>query len=1326
MKRRVISLILTCAILLTLVPVLPGAGPVKAQTVAAWDGTTRVEPGKEGEVYQIGTAAELAWFAEHVNTLCEADAGLVAADAVLTADLDLGSHEWTPISRTTYVVNAYAGTFDGQGHTVSGLKIEAASANQGLFGIVNTGTVKNLRVEGAVSSTASYTGGIVGKLQTGTIENCSMSGSVKSTGKTSYTGGITGGIGATGAVINACSNHAGVAGSHAGGILGFYSNTAAIRNCYNTGRIDGTTRSAGIAGQLSKGSVSYCYSTGQSKNGICGFSNATITNCYYLAANTQDAESAPGGTAAGYEEITDAATLLQALNAEGSEKQFSEDKNGTNNGYPVLNWQLSTGVVSVPVTDVTILGDEKTGSVLTAQPVGADGETATNVQYQWSVSPDQKTYTEIEHAAERTYMIPDTADYVGKYIKVTVSGEGDSSASVVAGPVVKSEALQAKEDTANAEKAKEALSLDVKVVKEAGTIPLPQEIEGCPVTWTSSHPTVIRADGSVTLPEENVVSVTLTAQITSGKAVENKAFTVDVWAAQIDPEQYLQKVLDSMKWDYKLLQPVFGQDTNILVRFRKVLQKKGYDGVAVTIQSTADETLVSKNGKIFYPPVPEGGSFADGKQVQAVFDLTMGGKTVSYPSGSSNALLIPWDTGDVRKSLEEAADAALGEAQLKGDNDSLSSVVSDLTLPSCIEGDKYSYGQVTWTSSDESHLSVSDENRKGSADAFYQPYVGKIHQDRQQHTVTLRAVVTNPSTDITVERSIEVTVLPMSEEQLAQTLDTMRSVLDCYTPDKLTDFATRQTLDTKAVTHDIQLVRPKDVLTAEELAALDYGTYWDYWNYKFTVTSSDTDVITVTSFRANVYRPLGEDTLADKKVTLTVRMESKINPNLFVTKEIPVVVSHLGRSEINEALALMDAAKDGYAGGLLGDNTDAYSIIDNLTPYKEIVWNKDRSGIEYIYRYADRTNNGILVDELPGWEEQEDWRLFRTSDRDLIANETLILNETPAEDTCVKVSSVLTDETFGKYYEKFRGVDGYDKEALAKFRQLYKQPVSAYLMVAGAGHYTKEDQGMTAEEKAVLYSSKLAAFRQELDKPIRISFTLLGLDKKELVARTEVSGFTRGATVFDVFRKVLADHGIAYEAKGSYISSVGGLAEFAHGQESGWMYTVGDVYVNSYMNAQELTGGEDIVVKYVTDYTTANVPDGGSGTDKDPGTDNKEEKPGSSQSGNSDKKGNSSTVGDKKTTDKKDKTKKKKSKKKKTIKTLKLKKYKRGSRRITGKTLKKAKVVITAAKRKYTVKADKKGNFIVKLKKKLKKKRKIRVTVSKSGYRQKSKTFKVK
>lgn len=1326
MKRRVISLILTFTLLLTLVPVMPGAELIKAQTVAAWDGETKEEPEKEGEIYQIGTAAELAWFAEYVNAESEKETELVRADAVLTADLDLGAKEWTPIGNTTYVIYAYAGTFDGQGHTVSGLKIEASSVNQGLFGTVNTGTVKNLRVEGAVSSTKSYTGGIVGKLQTGKIENCSMSGSVESTSKTSYTGGIVGGIGAIGAVITACCNYAEVAGSHAGGILGFYSNTATIEDCYNTGKINGTTRSAGIAGQLSKGTVSYCYSIGQSTNGICGFSNATITNCYYLAENTGDAESAPGGTASGYGVITDPAALLQDLNAEGSQNRFREDKYNSNNGYPVLDWQLSSAIVSIPVTVVTILGDVSTGAVLTAQPAGAEGETATNVQYQWFVSSDGETFTEIEGAAERTFMIPDTADYAGKYIKVTVSGEEGSSASAVAGPVRKSESLQLKEDTAKVQKAKETLSLDVKVIKEAGVIALPQKTEGCDIIWDSSHPSVISAAGTVTLPEENVVSVTMTARISCGEAEAAKTFTIDVWAEKIDPEQYLQKVLDSMKWDYKLLQPVFGQDTNILVKFQRVLEKKGYDGVTVTVQSTADETLISKNGKIFYPPVPEGGSFADGKQVQVVFDLNMGGKTVSYPSGSSNALLVPWDTGDVKKSLETAADAALDAELLKGDNDSLSSVITDLTLPSCIEGDKYTYGQITWTSSDESHLAVSDENRKGSADAFYQPYTGKVRQDQQQHTVTLQAVVTNPSTGVTVERSIEVTVLPMSEEQLEQTLGTMSSILDCYTPVKLTDYTTKDVLDTKAVTHDIQLVRPKDVLTAEELAALDYGKYWDYWNYKFTVSSSDTEVIEVNSFRANVYRPLGENTLADKKVTLTIRMESKNNPNLFVTKDIPVVVSHLGRSEINEALALMDAAKDGYAGGLLGDNTDGYSIIDNLTPYKEIIWNKDRSGIEYVYRYADRTNNGVLVDELPGWEEQEDWRLFRTSNKDLIANETLILNETPAEDTFVKVNSVLTDEVFGKYYEKFSNDDKYDREALAKFKQLYKQPVSAYVMVTGAGHYTKEDQGMTAEEKAVLYSSKLAAFRQELDKPIRVSFTLLGLDQKELVPRTEITDFTRGATVFDVFKKVLADHGIAYEAKGSYISSIGGLAEFAHGQESGWMYTVGDVFVNSYMNAQELSGGEDIVVKYVTDYTTANAADKNPGADKDPDADKKDETPVPSQPGTGDKKGDPSNSGGNKKTTVNSTTNKKKSKKKKTIKTLKLKKYKRGSRKITGKTLKKAKVVIIAGKKKYTVKSNKKGNFTVKLKKKLKKKMKIRVTVSKSGYRKKSKTFRVK
>ena len=183
---------------------------------------------------------------------------------------------------------------------------------------------------------------------------------------------------------------------------------------------------------------------------------------------------------------------------------------------------------------------------------------------------------------------------------------------------------------------------------------------------------------------------------------------------------------------------------------------------------------------------------------------------------------------------------------------------------------------------------------------------------------------------------------------------------------------------------------------------------------------------------------------------------------------------------------------------------------------------------------------------------------------------------------------MLTDETLGKYYTKFCNDKSYDAEALAKFRQLYKQPVSAYVMVVGAGGYTDSFAAMPETLKASSYSAKLSAFKTELDKPIRVTFTLLGLDGVPMISKTTEDSFAKGATVFDIFKKVLSDNNMFYVSKGSYISSINGLAEKDYGSSSGWMYTVGNVFVNSYMNAQELSGGEDIVVMYVRDYKDAN------------------------------------------------------------------------------------------------------------------------------------------
>ncbi|MCI8979060.1 MAG: hypothetical protein HFE52_00175, partial [Clostridia bacterium] len=138
--------------------------------------------------YLISDAEDLKNFRDLVNA--EASSTLSAR---LTADIDLNSEEWIPIYPASgYATEAFAGTFDGDGHTISGLSINSDKSNQGLFGLINGAEIKNLNVCGNVTSSNNYVGGIVGKIQQGTVSNCSFSGSVTTTKIGGYAGGISG------------------------------------------------------------------------------------------------------------------------------------------------------------------------------------------------------------------------------------------------------------------------------------------------------------------------------------------------------------------------------------------------------------------------------------------------------------------------------------------------------------------------------------------------------------------------------------------------------------------------------------------------------------------------------------------------------------------------------------------------------------------------------------------------------------------------------------------------------------------------------------------------------------------------------------------------------------------------------------------------------------------------------------------------------------------------------------------------------------------------------------------------------------------------------
>ena len=423
MKKRLLALLLVLTLLVGLMPAALAADTVD---VAALPEYTAGADTSAGAAYKISTEESLRAFAAAVKpddgngTYAHAGVTLyLAGDIALTGT-------WTPVGSTaTYVGDFFAGTFDGCGHTISGLNVQGSTVNQGLFAAINKATIRNLNVSGTVScGTKNYVGGIVGKVQAGTIENCSFSGSV--TG--GYTGGIAGGLNGNNVTISGCANLAAVTGTTAGGILGYWKNTAAIRDCYNTGSVTGSAKAGGIVGQLNKGTIENCYSIGDiggkasQKGGIFAFSSATVKNCYYPLPEAETL----GGTAAAAAHITSPEGLADKLG-----NAFKEDTAGANNGYPILVWQA--GEVAQPDPHIELTGSDTLWRTTNdAQPqttiTAACKDMDENTHVDWTLTEGAGIVTletpEGAGAANRSVIVRATADGTGKAVVTAGTADG--------------------------------------------------------------------------------------------------------------------------------------------------------------------------------------------------------------------------------------------------------------------------------------------------------------------------------------------------------------------------------------------------------------------------------------------------------------------------------------------------------------------------------------------------------------------------------------------------------------------------------------------------------------------------------------------------------------------------------------------------------------------------------------------------------------------------------------------------------------------------------------------------------------------------------------
>ena len=209
--------------------------------------------------YTVYNADGLLNVAELVN------GGKTDINITLTADIDLTGKDWTPIG--TDYDNSYKGTFDGGGHTITGLTFTTNDEFAGLFGWLNrAGMVKNVVMEGIQITSnhgSSQAGGVVGS-GWGTIENCSVSGSVSGT---VYVGGVVGVQ--IGGSITGCSSSATVKGTvDVGGVAGQTNSSATLTACYATGNVTieiapkKNIAGGGLVGMNAGSSLLACYATG--------------------------------------------------------------------------------------------------------------------------------------------------------------------------------------------------------------------------------------------------------------------------------------------------------------------------------------------------------------------------------------------------------------------------------------------------------------------------------------------------------------------------------------------------------------------------------------------------------------------------------------------------------------------------------------------------------------------------------------------------------------------------------------------------------------------------------------------------------------------------------------------------------------------------------------------------------------------------------------------------------------------------------------------------------------------------------------------------------
>lgn len=1153
---------------------------------AGWDGTTKTAPKTENGVYQIGTAAELAWFADAVN------GGQTTISGKLTANINLNGKTWTAIGTDS---NKFAGTLDGDSHTVSGL----AGTGGLVYYLSANGTVKSLCVDCAIDGTSNV-GGIADKSE-GRIENCLVSGYIKGGNDTIFgVGGIVG-HGVAGNVISGCVSTADILFKYsryavqngAGGIVGYTYGT--VENCYFAGNVHTNAKSVSAGGfgglvgcARSNAVMKDCYTVGAVTGPESSFgavvgkvnSGAAITNCAYL--DTVAPQAAADGTTSG---MTARTADYMRTPEFAADVGMHLDSGNSNGGFPVLPWQGGT-----PVDNADLKAAADAASALQLRGMSA-ADAAKKAKADWYAETVLGLYEltdgnynkadlcEKYGIEEPGEAVTDLHDYFLNalqkhfYKELGLDAENADLLKADATGVYQLRGLTPV--SSDPEEEEETAQTYTGFLTLPASVTVPVEGSGektVSLTWTADNALVNTATVALTAPAADKVTVTLTATLQSGAATKVKTFTLCLWSEKAEKAQTLEDIAAEFTRKNTAVQPLEGvglyDETNITQAFRRLLAEQGYADVADNSEITYVNGSAKANGfdgtKVQY--IADNGKITyftgDGTARQTVqytglkFNITYAGVTKEITLRAT----VGRSADAVQKLLESAA-GSLNWELIRGENTNGATqsevagwtlytvndrITSNLTLPSSIAG-RYDV-KVQWGTRNTEWLYITNGTNGtgvGTVNRPLQPADGtalpeKAGKFRLIARVTYDAFDDYTLAHITGDNGVEVyadvffdaTVAPFDSSVTSE----MQNALAEKYQGLLRDFVDKtKPVDTTAVSDDMQMPRPA-LLEQEDIMT-------DSYNQKVTMVSLTPDVLDFNGYHAMVYRPLPGEEAAEARYVVTITTRS--SGLLLARQEFSFTIQPFTQQELDDAADFMTAAltENAYWDGIKNENTDKTKVTSDLYPFAEICKNEDGT-LKYVRGTVNMTFDGIEADDIPGWLDTEKYRCFRSSRPSVIENELLRVHQ-PEYNTTVTLDSVLTYTKYAQYWEKF-GINGTEesKERYKDFAQFYKQPIHIDLTVIGEKNAAdpNENQTLTVKVKVDGYDKNGHTF-------------------------TGISGFTftgkanEDPTAWDAVKACLDSAKYTYTGSGAYIKSITDAAghtlkEKGDGKSSGWMFGI--------------------------------------------------------------------------------------------------------------------------------------------------------------------------